>query len=391
MRAIDVKRGASNCQKCSSCIGMNRDACAMHGEYENPSFSPPALFCLADIIVDGDLKPTMERSITPFACTMCGGCSHHCHNPYIYYTRDYPTQLIEGVRELFVEEGSVPEAIGEVFRNMYNSKNAWGLPKSLRIEWEKKSDIPIPDYNKEQNEFLLFIGDSSLISETQHIPGVVAKLLQLGGLDFGTLKEEEVDSGNEIREMGERGLFEAIAEENIETFQQLGVKKIITLSPHDYHTFSYDYPEFGMEFDGIYHYTQIIDELIREGKIKPIKEITKTVTFQDPCHLGRYNEIYEAPRNIIEAVPGIKLIEMEQSHEKAFCCGGGGGRMWFDDPAEYRKNKISDIRVGHAKVVDAEVIATACPYCLGMLVTAGNLEGTTVKDIAELVLDSLGS
>ena len=390
MREIEVKSAATQCQKCVKCINLRPDVCAMHEEYKTQALTPPAIFLMADVILDGELEPTVERSITPFSCTMCGACANACYSMFIHYEWAYPTKLIEGVRELFVEQGAVPEEISKVLRNVYNTKNAWGLPQTQRVDWEKKSDMTISDFSKERNEFLLYVGDASLISETQQVPAIIAKLLHKGGVDFGTLKEEEADSGNEIRELGESGLFEAIAEENIETFAKLGVKKIITISPHDYQAFCTDYPALGMDGE-VYHYTQILEGLIREGKIKLTKKIAKTVTFQDPCHLGRYNQIYEAPRNLLRAIPGIKLVEMPSSRKDAFCCGGGGGRMWYDDPAKYRKQRISDIRVRHAKEVNAEVIATACPYCLSMLIAAGNLEATSVKDIAELVLESLGS
>ena len=387
MREIEVKSAATQCQKCVKCINLRPDVCAMYEEYKSQALTPPAIFLMADIILDGELAPTAERSITPFACTMCGACANACYSMFIHFEWEYPTKLIEGIRELFVEEGAIPEEISEVLRNVYNTKNAWGLPKTQRIDWEKKSEIPIPDCSKEQNDFLLYVGDASLIPETQHIPEIITKLLHKGGIDFGTLKEEEADSGNEVRELGESGLFEAMAEENIETFEKLRVKKMITVSPHDYQAFSVDYPALGMEGE-VFHYTQILEDLIKEERIILKKKIPKTITFQDPCHLGRYNEIYEPPRNILKAIPGVKLVEMPSNRKDAFCCGGGGGRIWYDDPANYRKQRISDIRIRHAKEVKAEAIATACPYCLSMLIAAGNLDGTSVQDIAELVLES---
>jgi Fe-S oxidoreductase len=359
----------------------------MYEEYKSQALTPPAIFLMADVILDKAIEPTAERSITPFACTMCGACGNACYSMFIHYNWEYPTKLIEGVRELFIEEGAIPEQINEVLRNTYNTKNAWGLPQSQRVDWEKKCEVPVPDFATEKNEYLLYVGDASLIAETLHVPTAIAKLLNKAGVDFGTLKDKETDSGNEVRALGESGMFEAIADGNIEAFEKFGVKKVITISPHDYQAFSCDYPKLGGEFD-VYHYTQILEDLVKEGEIKLTKEISQTVTFQDPCHLGRYNEIYEPPRNVIKAIPGVNLVEMSSNRKEAFCCGGGGGRMWFDDPAQYRKQIISDIRVRHAKAVDAEVIATACPYCLSMLVAAGNLEGTTVKDIAELVLEA---
>lgn len=387
MREIEVKGAATQCQKCVKCINLRPDVCAMHEEYKSQALTPPAIFLMADVILDKALEPTAERSITPFACTMCGACANSCYSMFIHFNWEYPTKLIEGVREMFVEEGAIPDQVNEVLRNTYNTKNAWGLPQSQRIDWEKKCEVPIPDFATEKNEYLLYVGDASLIAETVQVPAAIATLLNKAGVDFGTLKDKETDSGNEVRALGESGMFEAIADENIEAFEKFGVKKIITISPHDHQAFTCDYPKLGAEIE-VYHYTQVLEDLIKEGKIKLTKEISKTITFQDPCHLGRYNEIYEPPRNVIKAIPGVNLVEMPSNRKDAFCCGGGGGRMWFDDPAQYRKQRISDVRVRHAKTVDAEIIATACPYCLSMLVAAGNLDGTAVKDVAELVMES---
>jgi Fe-S oxidoreductase len=273
-----------------------------------------------------------------------------------------------------------------VLSNFQVRKNAWRLPAPKRVEWEKDCDISIPDFRKEQNEYLLFVGDTALITETQHIPKHVAKLLQKGGVNFGTLKEQEVDSGNDVRAMGERGLFEELAEQNIETFKQYGVKKIITISPHDYQAISHDYPKLGMQFEGVYHYTQIIADLLKEGKIKFENKVSKTVTFQDPCHLGRYNDAYEAPREIIKAIPGLNFVEMSLNKEFAMCCGAGGGRMWHDP--EEGKQRIADARIKHAKDVGAEIVATACPYCLNNF-NGADIGDIQVKDVAELVLETM--
>lgn len=389
MREIEILRALRGCSKCTICIKPLYEICPINQEFGIPPFSPPGIFYLAEGILLGYVKMSAETSTVAFSCNMCGACAKRCRNADLFHMYDYPTQLIEGIRGMFVERGKVPEKIKETFRNLDATKNAWRLPKSQRVEWEKKSEISIPDYTRERNEFLLFIGDASLIPETEHIPRTIAKLLQKGGVDFGTIKEEEVDSGNEAREMGESGLFEKLAQQNIKTFKQFSVKKIITISPHDYHTFCSDYPNLGMEFEGVYHYTQIISDLIREGKIELTKEIPKTVTFQDPCHLGRYNGIYDPPRDIIKAIPGVEFKEMPRNFDEGFCCGGGGGRMWYD-PDTYRKQRISDVRVRHAKEVDVDIIATACPYCLNTLQGSGNLGDISVKDIGELVLESMG-
>jgi Fe-S oxidoreductase len=383
-----MKVAVGSCIKCQRCIGIVEETCPMHVEFGISPFSPPGIFRLAEGIFQGYIKMSRETSIVPFTCNMCGACAERCGSLLLYYSYEYPTKLIEGIRGMFVEAGEIPEHIAETLDNLYTTKNAWKLPKSKRVEWESGGEISVPDYTKERNEFLLFVGDASLIPETQHIPRVLAKLLQKGGVNFGTLKEEEVDSGNEAREMGETGLFEVLAQQNIEIFKQFSVRKIITISPHDYHTFRNDYPKLGMDIEGVYHYTQIISDLIREGKITMTKKIPKRVSFQDPCHLGRYNGIYEAPRDIIKAVPGVIFTEMSQNHDEAFCCGSGGGRMWYDDP-QNKKQRIADVRVAHAKEVNVDIIATACPYCLATLQASGDLGDITIKDVGELVLESM--
>jgi Fe-S oxidoreductase len=362
----------------------------MHEEFGIAPFSPAGIFYLADGIGDGYVEMSAETSVVPFSCTMCGACGESCFtggelSSVIY---DVPTRMIEAVRGMFVEAGKVPEEVSDLFRSLITFKNAWRLPKTERVGWEKKCEISVPDYAQEHNEFLLFVGDASLIEETRHIPCVVARLLRQGGVDFGTFKEEEVDSGHEAREMGEEELSKELARENIEMFKQFSVKKVITLSPHDFDTFRHDYPKLGMEFE-VYHYTEVISDLIKEGKIKLTKEIPKAVTYQDPCHLGRYNQIYDGPRSVIKAIPGVEFREMVRNFNKAFCCGVGGGRMWYDPKASPRQ-RISDIRVRDAKEVGADIIATACPYCLSNLKAAGNLDNVSIKDIAELVLESAG-
>jgi len=387
MRTFEVERAIQSCVKCTICYKSLFEICPIYEEFGIPPFSPPGIFYLADGIASRYVKMSPETATVPFACNMCGACSKRCISGDLF-NYDYPTELIEGIREQFVEAGELPEKITEALTNFATSGNAWRLPNSKRVEWEKDSRVTVPDYAKEQNEYLLFIGDASLIEETHIMPKAIAKLLRKGGVDFGTLKEGEVDSGNEARELGESGLFEELARVNIETFKRLQVKKIITISPHDYNTFCNDYPKLGMKFEKVYHYTEIISDLIKEGKIEISGEIPKTVTFEDPCHLGRYNGIYEAPREIIKAIPGVKFVEMQRNFDESFCCGGGGGRMWYD-PDTYRKQRISDIRVRHAKEAGADIIATACPYCLSMLKGAGNLGDISVKDVGELAMESM--
>jgi Fe-S oxidoreductase len=218
----------------------------------------------------------------------------------------------------------------------------------------------------------------------------VGTLLVKAGLSIGILGEKETCEGNEVRALGESGLFQQLAEQNIRTFQGLGVKKIITLDPHAYNAFKNDYPPLGGEFE-VYHYTQVLAPLIEGGGLL-LKESRSAVTYHDPCYLGRHNGEYEAPRSILKAVPGLELIEMERYGENSFCCGGGGGNF-FTDILGGGEESPARLRVREALDTGAGVIAVACPQCLKMLedaVKAEEMEGRLqVMDIAEIVTDCL--
>ena len=389
MRELEIKRTVEQCIKCRKCFGHTlENLCPINQEFGLTPYSPPGIFYTTSGIMNRLVGMSKETSKVPFSCTACGACSNLCITTSVHFPWDYPSELLQNIRGLFVEAGEIPESIVRTLENLATTGNAWRFPKTKRVEWEKKSSVPIPDFTEEKNEYLLFVGDAALISETEHIPANIAAILHKAGVDFGTLKEKEEDSGNEARVMGELGLFEDIAVKNIERFKQYSVKKIITISPHDYVAFRYEYPKLGLQIDGLYHYTEIISDLIKQGKIRFTNKLSGTVTYQDPCHLGRYSDVYEAPREIIKAVPSINFVEMPLSNKYAFCCGGGGGRMWYE-PDDHRNNRIADVRLDHARQVSADIVATACPYCLNMLQEAGGRGNIVVKDIADLVLESM--
>lgn len=387
MRDIEMLRALRCCVKCHNCHSSVTELCPMCLEFDSKTYSTPGVWNTAEMILCGDLQISADLAVVPFACTTCGACSIKCPTLDLHKIYPYPTELIEAVRGMFVENGAIPGKITEVLANFETTRNAWRLPPNRRVDWEKDCDFAIDDFRKTKNEYLLFVGDASLIQETRHIAKSVASLLRKGGVDFGTLKEQEVDSGNEVRALGERGLFEDLAAENIETFRRYGVKKVITLSPHDYQAFTHDYAKLGMQFDGVYHYSQLIAELIDLGKISLTNKLDKTVTFQDPCHLGRFNKVYDAPRQIIKSIPGVSFVEMFLNSDFAMCCGAGGGRMWYEHETG-RKQRIADARIGHAKDVGADVVATACPYCLSNL-KGCDTGGIQVADISELILENV--
>ena len=215
-----------------------------------------------------------------------------------------------------------------------------------------------------------------------------AELLDKAGVSFGILGAEEECDGNEVYMLGEMGLFQELAKKNTQKFKELGVKKVVTLSPHAYNSMKSKYPRLG-DFE-VFHYTQLLLEMIQQGKIE-LSELKARVTYHDPCFLGRYNGVYDAPREILKSIPGIELIEMERTRENSFCCGGGSGNF-VTDLLGRSEESPSRIRVREAHETSAEILVVACPSCMTMLddaVKDDGLEGKlTVKDIAELVKES---
>ena len=212
-----------------------------------------------------------------------------------------------------------------------------------------------------------------------------AALLKAWGVDFGILGADEHCDGSEVKDLGEKGLFQSLAERNIRQFQDLKVKRIITLSPHAYNAFKEDYPAFGGTFE-VYHYSQILAKLARKAPIKPLVT-PKQVAFHDPCYLGRYQKEYQAPRKLLSAIPGLQLIELERSRADALCCGGGGGNF-FTEILGRGTDSPARVRVREAAAAGAEILAVACPNCAKMLDDAAKTEGLEetlrVMDLAEI-------
>jgi Fe-S oxidoreductase len=214
-----------------------------------------------------------------------------------------------------------------------------------------------------------------------------AALLTKAGVDFGILGSKEMCCGESVRKAGNETLFKRLARENIKTFIDSGVKKIVVSSPHCFHTFKNEYSEFKANFE-VMHITQFIHELINEGKLQITGEYPKKVTYHDPCYLGRHNNVFDEPREILQKIPGLEYIEMFESREDSLCCGMGGGRVWMETPKEER---FSNIRVNQAVEVGAEVLATACPYCVFALedskLVTNHADDIEIKDITEILLE----
>ena len=310
-------------------------------------------------------------------CTTCGACPQRC--PRGVGTIDVSVSF----RRIASEAGISPAPIHTVSASL----GAEGNP--LREEREKRADwaegLSVKTFT-EGMEILYFPGCyPSYDSRLKKVATATANILNRAGVDFGILGSKENCCGESIRKTGDEELFKRLAKENIKTFIDNGVKKILVSSPHCYHTFTNEYPEFKVNFE-VVHISQYLLELINEGRLELTKEYGKKITYHDPCYLGRHNGIYDEPREVLKKVPGLELIEMADSREDSLCCGGGGGRIWMETA---KGERFSDLRLEQAMEVGAEVLVTSCPYCIINFVdsrlTLEDSEITEIKDITEII------
>jgi Fe-S oxidoreductase len=317
-------------------------------------------------------------------CTTCGACPAQC--PRGVKQIDVSVSLRRVASEYDIFPASVKSA-RTARASLISEGNPLQGDRSKRADWAK--DLPVKTYTVDM-EALYFVGCYlSYDPRMKKVAAATANILNKAGVKFGILGDKESCCGESIRKTGSEEVFKNLAKENIKTFIDNGVKKIIVSSPHCYHTFKNEYPEFMVHFEVI-HMSQYILELINDGRLTLTQEFAKTVTYHDPCYLGRHNNIYDEPREVLKKITGLKLIEMASSGKASLCCGGGGGRIWMDTPKEER---FSDLRLKQANDVGAEVLVTACPYCITNFEESRlNMEYEEVlevKDITEIVNDML--
>ena len=313
-------------------------------------------------------------------CTTCGKCSQVC-------PRDVK-QVEAGIalRRIATDYGIYPASADPV-RSIRSNLNGEGNPfteeRSKRANWAK--DLSVNAFTEEM-EILYYPGCYlSYDPRLKKVAAATAKILNQAGVNFGILGSKENCCGESIRKAGDENLFRQLAKENIKTFIDHGVKKILVSSPHCFHTFKNEYPEFLVNFEVI-HIAQYLFELIQEGRLELTKEYRKKVTYHDPCYLGRHNNIYDEPRNVLKKIAALELTEMSESMEDSFCCGGGGGRIWMDTP---KGERFSDLRVEQAVETGAEVLVTSCPYCIAnfedSMLSSKDPSPIEIKDITEII------
>ncbi|MBM3301938.1 MAG: (Fe-S)-binding protein, partial [Deltaproteobacteria bacterium] len=317
-----------------------------------------------------------------WACTTCGACEAEC--PIFI---EYIDKIID-MRRYLVDQGEVPQSLQRPMQQIKKKGNAYGGTKTKRAAWKKDLDgIEVRELKPGDQADLLFFVDScgSFDPGIQEITKSFCRIMDRAGADFGILGQDETDSGNEIRRLGEEGLFEQVAQKNIEAFQLRQFKEIVAFDPHAFNAIRNDYPE---KFP-IIHSSQFIARSIADGRLKLSGDhfSGKVVTYHDPCYLGRHNGIYEDPRSVLRHIPGIRFREMARSYSRSFCCSGGGLLLWYENEEE--KERMGEIRVRMAADVRAQVIVTACPFCLinieDAIKTTGNEGKMEVIDLVALV------
>ena len=283
-------------------------------------------------------------------------------------------------------DGVVPASIPNlrsVMTSLASVGNPWGQEQNDRPNWAK--ELGVKEFT-EGTEILYFpCCYPSYEPRLRKVAQATANLLNKAGVDYGILGPKEMCCGESVRKAGNEALFKRLARENIKTFIESGVKKILVSSPHCYHTFRNEYSEFKVNFE-VVHITQYLFQLIKEGRLTPSKEYKKKVTYHDPCYLGRHNGIYDEPREVLKKIPGLELKEMADTREFSLCCGMGGGRIWEETA---KNERFSDIRLKQAMDIGAEVLATACPYCITIFedskLTMKDSAAIEIKDITEIL------
>ncbi|TMH76548.1 MAG: (Fe-S)-binding protein [Betaproteobacteria bacterium] len=357
-----------------------RDLILSLREHSNHSLERNLVTGDADLDIHGGKTGQVSQE-TLWSCRTCMACVEICpvaieHVP-----------IIVQMRRKLVESGQMDPLLQKTLQTIHKSGNSFGESKRKRGAWTKTLPFPIKDARKEPVDLLWFVGDyASFDPRNQKVSQVFARLLHAAGVDFGILYDAESNAGNDVRRVGEEGLYEHLAESNIAALGAARFQRIVTTDPHSLNTIRNEYPQFGGSWQ-IIHYTTLLLELQRQGRLRIEPRLALRTTYHDPCHLGRFNKEYDAPRELLRAT-GCELIEMARSRDNSFCCGAGGGRIWMPDPVG--KEKPSQIRIREAAGIEGlEVFVVACPKDLTMfedaVKTTGNEGRIVVRELLELV------
>jgi Fe-S oxidoreductase len=347
--------------------------------------------------------PLVDNAIPEEAvwqCTTCGWCVEGC--PVLI---EHVDSIVEIRRNLVLEESRNPKELNTAFRAMETAGNPWGQPRSARMDWAKGMEVPLlggtdgaaPDADSMARDGVLYwVGCAGAFDDrNRKVVRAMAALLKQAGVPFAVLGSQETCSGDPARRAGNEYLYQMLAEENVATLSaahdEHGVRTIVASCPHCFNTIANEYPQFGLSGVTVIHHTQLLDQLVADGRLQPGTRNDAVVAYHDACYLGRYNDVYEPGRRVVDAVPGQALVEMDLHHRKGMCCGAGGARMWME---EHEGQRINHRRVEQALEKLPDAIATACPFCLVMLrdgVDDLHATDVVVRDVAELLADATGA
>jgi Fe-S oxidoreductase len=327
-----------------------------------------------------------------WSCTNCGACVEEC--PVDIEHIDHITGMR---RHQVLVESAFPTEAGTMLRNLENKGDPWGMGGSKRTDWMAELDFEVPVVDGrigDDIEYLFWVGCAGALEDrAKRTTKAIAQLLHTAGVSFAVLGPAESCTGDPARRMGNEFVFSMLAQQNIETLNEAGARKIVASCPHCFNTISREYPQLGGNYEVIHH-TQLLAQLVADGKIKPVTPIEERITYHDPCFLGRHNRVFTPPREIMDQVPGVQAQEMHRCKERGFCCGAGGARMWMEERIGKR---INIERIDEALGTDPDTISTGCPYCLVMLGDAVEAkkssgeakESLQVVDVAQLLIRSV--
>jgi succinate dehydrogenase/fumarate reductase iron-sulfur protein len=370
------------CIKCSIC----NSACPafIDEKFLGPSASTANYRFVEDSRDQGlgeRLKPMADNI---WLCTQCNSCTLFCPKKL-----QCANALVDD-HSLVVETGNIPKTVKDVLESVYKYHNPMSTHQSKRMEWAK--DLNVKTYPAATSADVLFFTccSNTFDARNQEAAKIMAGIFSKLGINYATLGEEEWCCGDHMLRMGEKGLFEELASHNLEMLKKSNAGEIVTLSPHCYNTFKNDKPYSDAKMN-VQHYTQFLAEAIKQGKLKPTKPVKKKVAYHDPCFLGKRNDVFDAPRDVLKSISGLELVEMKRTKQNSFCCGGGAGRVWTEEAESEKRPCVN--RVKEALELGVDTIAVACPYCITTLEDAVKVldveNKIVVKDVLELLKEAL--
>ncbi|MDE0823596.1 MAG: heterodisulfide reductase-related iron-sulfur binding cluster [Dehalococcoidia bacterium] len=338
-----------------------------------------------DLVEPSPLVPSIISESSIWDCLNCGACMEECP-----VTVEHVPTIMDMRRHLVLEESKAPESAMNALLSLEQRGHPWRGTQYSRTDWAEGLEVPTLA-EKPDAEVLFWVGCTPALEQrSQAIARSMAKVLKAAKVDFAILGDEETCTGDPARRMGNEYLFQILAQQNIDTMNGYNVKKVVTTCPHCFNTMKNEYPQLGGNFE-VLHYSQFVDRLIKNGDIKPVKMLDVTMAYHDSCFLGRHNGVYDEPRDVAKAIPGLKLVEMgSRCRERGFCCGAGGGHMWIE---ESQGDRVNHARTDQFIDTDADMVGVSCPFCVQMLDEGIQAKGLAsekqAKDVIELLADSL--